>query len=140
MYLWLVRYLDPVHRGKHKSDNGGHFATAPSGDFGRRFSHRRCQHRAGAFGQEWRLAQWSDFVPQQPVETLLGEVALPIPMSNREPTPTGAPRHFEYRNPVRRNENELGSLNILSERRQSSAIATKHEKSRLLGSHKPPLR
>jgi len=89
---------------------GGH-AAGPMGGLAGRFGAGQGQNPSDNFLRQRRPAGLARLVTQQPVDALFGKTLLPAP--HRWPAGTGAGRHIEDRQSIRRVEDDTRPLDVL---------------------------
>jgi hypothetical protein len=89
----------------------GHHAARPVGRGFRRFAAGQRQHAGNDRRRQRRLARLAGLVAQQSRHAFFGEALLPTP--HRRPARAAAGRHIQYGQPLRRQKNNHGPLDML---------------------------
>ena len=109
--LQAVLFPDPLDRAQRQANRLGHRPAGPMGGLARRLGAGQRQHLGHGGGCDRRFARRPGLVAQQTFHPGLGIAALPAP--HRRTADPGAPRHLDDRQPIRREQDNPGPLQML---------------------------
>ena len=138
MRLEVVCLPNALHRAQRQADRLSHRSAGPVGRFAGRLAAGECQYLGHGRGRHWLFPRRPGLVAQQTVHPGIGVAPLPAP--HRRTADGGAAGHLKHRQPIRREQNDLGALDVLqrpvpivNDCRQAGAILRADYDAKLLG-------